>query len=89
MNGEFSFTGHRSCQVPSSAGVNTGVFRTSVQDHQGAFIIIVHKCVMAALRQQGVILKANAVSFSNGSLKIYNNLNIYLATIQFQEFKNG
>lgn len=65
MNCEFSFTGHGSGQVPSSAGVNPRVLWTSVEDHQGTFIIVIHKCVMTVLGQQDIILKASMVSFSN------------------------
>lgn len=58
MNGEFSFTGHGTCQIPSCARVHPRVIWRSIEDDQGTFVVIVHKRVMTALRQQDVILKA-------------------------------
>lgn len=57
VDGEFGFAGHRAGQVPSGAGVDAGVVGGSVQDDQRTLVIVVHKGVMTALRQQGVILK--------------------------------
>lgn len=58
VDGEFSFAGHRTGQVPGCAGVDAGVIGRSVQDDQGTLVVVVHKRVMTALCQQGVILKA-------------------------------
>lgn len=68
MDGEFSFAGHRTRQVPGCAGVDAGVVRRSVQDDQGTLVVVVHKGVMTALCQQGVILKAGDMDQQKSSV---------------------
>lgn len=84
---EFGLTGHRSCQVPGGAGVNPGVFRASVQDHQGTLIIVVHKCVMTTLRQQDIILEAKTVHIDLILKDLYSAVNTIKLILMLKRMK--
>ncbi len=57
MNREFSLAGVGASQVLRSACVHAGVLGEGVQDNQGIFRVIVHKRVVAALREKNVVLQ--------------------------------
>lgn len=79
MNGEFGFAGHRSGQVSGRTGVHAGVLRVRVQDHQGAFVVIIDEGVVTALWQQDVPLEFKALVLSEsqrkaGTVKVFWSL---------------
>lgn len=57
MDGEFGLAGVGAGQVLRGAGVHTGVIGAGVEDNQGVFWVIVHKCEVAALGEQHIILQ--------------------------------
>lgn len=57
VNCELSLAGVGASQILRSAGVNTRVFRAGIEDNEGIFWVIVHKCEVAAFREKHVILQ--------------------------------
>lgn len=57
MDGDFGLAGVGAGQVLSGAGVHAGVFGAGVEDNEGVFWVIVHKCEVAALGEEHIILQ--------------------------------
>lgn len=57
MDGEFGLAGVGAGQVLRGAGIHTGVIGAGVEDNEGVFWVIVHKCEVAALGEQHIILQ--------------------------------
>lgn len=62
MNCELGLAGVGAGQVLRSAGVHAGVVGAGVEDDEGIFRVVVHECVVAALREKHVILQQTSQS---------------------------
>lgn len=57
VNCELSLAGVGAGQVLRRAGVHTRVLGAGVEDNEGIFRVIVHKCEVAAFREEHIILQ--------------------------------
>lgn len=71
VNGELSLAGVGAGQVLSRAGVDTGVFGAGVEDDEGVFWVVIHKCEVAAFRQKRVVLQKADHLFASSLLVVY------------------